>query len=230
MSRSGLFNMDVRGMMDVEAQLALLSLPRELRRRLLNRVAQRLRTPWRQRIRNQRDVNGNAFDARKHKLKKGQKKRMLSGLAKALDVTRLTPNEAELGWRKSKMAMIGRTHNQGMSYRVTAAQVRSWKRTNPLMATREQAKRLRRLGYKRERPGKNKRGKQTYMRPSVAWIQDNIRYNQAGLLIRSLKDEKLGPTSWEVTLPGREFFGIANDQEISALIALILPQILSSPQ
>lgn len=229
MGRSNALNMDVRGLLDAEAKLALLQLPPDKRKRLLNRVALRLRTQWRQRIRDQRDVHLSPFEPRKIK-HKGQKKRMLTGLARSLHVVRLTPSEAELGWGSRKLAMIASVHNAGMTYRASAAQLRRWKKVNPLMATREQAKRLRRLGYKRELPGKNKRGKQNGWRPGVAWIQENVKYAQAGLIIQKLKGEKLGPPSWDVKIPAREFFGIASQQEVSALVAHILPQILKSPK
>lgn len=229
MGLSNGLNMDVRGLLDVEAQLALLQLPATKRKRLLNRVALRLRTQWRQRIRDQRDLALSPFAPRKIK-RKGQKKRMLTGLAKSLHVVRLTNDHAQLGWGVRKLAMIANTHNKGMTYRVTAAQLRSYTKNTPRFATREQAKRMRRLGYKRQRPGKNKRGKQNSWRPGVAWIQENIKYGQAGLVIQKLKGEKLGPPSWDVKIPAREFFGIASQQEVSALVAHLLPQILNSPR
>lgn len=223
------FNMDVRGMLDVDAQLAMLSLPPKLRRRLLNRVGLRIRTQWRKRVREQRDLNGSAFAPRKQR-RKGQKAKMLTGLATHIGVTRLTDKEAELGWGKRKTAIIAGVHNAGMTQRRTAAQMQSWSRNTPLMATAEQAKRLRRLGYKVRQPGKTKRGNSRWLRPSVEWITDNIKYQQAGLLIRLLKQEKPGPQAWEIELPKREFFGVASQQEVSELVAHLLPQILNSPR
>ncbi len=229
MAASNPFNLDVRGMLDVEAQLALLSLPPKLRIRLLNRVGLRIRTQWRKRVREQRDLNGNAFAPRKRKRKKGQKAKMLSGLAAGVSVVRLTDAAAELGWGKRKTAIIAGAHNAGMTTRRTGAQMRGWTRNTPLMATAEQAKRLRRLGYK-VKAGKSKRGATRWLRPSVDWITDNLKYNQAGLLIRLLKQEQPGPTAWEIELPKREFFGVANQQEVSELVAYLLPQIINSPR
>lgn len=223
-------NFDVRGMLDVQAQLALVALPDKLRKRLLNRVALRLRTQWRQRVRSGLDIHGNSLEPRKHKRKAKQPATMLGGLAKALTVPRLTADEVELGWGKKLTAIIAGTHNRGHVYRRTAAQLRRWKKTSPLMATRLQAKKLRHLGYKVRLPGKSKRGKTRWMKPGVSWIQENVRYAQAGLLIRLLKDEKPGPTSWNIELPKREFFGPESPEEVGRLFAQLLPQILKSPK
>jgi len=218
-------NLDVRGLVEAQQQLALRAMPPRLRKRLLNRVAMRLRTTWRKRVRDQRDLSGSGFKPRASK----RKKKMLTGLAKALGVPRLTSEEVELGWGRKKNSMIAAVNNAGMTQRVTAAQMRRFKRLNPLMATRAQAKKLRQLGYKVLAAGKNKRGRARYMRPSLSWIQENVRYAKAGLLIRLLKDETPGPQAWDIVLPKREFFGPTSAQEVSALVELLLPQILNSP-
>lgn len=223
-SRNSL-NLDVRGLVEAQAQLALISLPARLRKRLLNRVALRLRTTWRKRVREQRDLSGTSFKPRATK----RKKKMLAGLAKALGVPRLTTEEVELGWGRKIDSIIAGVNNAGMTQRVTASQMRRLKRLNPLMATRAQAKKLRQLGYKVLVAGKNKRGRARYMRPTVSWIEENLRYTKAGLLIRLLKDQAPGPQTWNIVLPQREFFGPASPQEISALVEHLLPQILSSP-
>ena len=228
MGSSNPFNLDVRGLLDAEAQLAMVSLPPKLRRRLLNRLSLRIRAQWRKRVREQRDLNGSPFAPRKHK-RKGQKAKMLTGLASHLSVTRLTDTAAELGWGKRMTAIIAGAHNAGMKTRRTAQQMRGMKKSNPLMATAEQAKRLRRLGFKTP-AGKTKRGARRWLRPSVDWITQNIKYNQAGLLIRLLKQKQPGPTAWEIELPKREFFGVASQSEVNELIAHLLPQILNSPR
>jgi hypothetical protein len=224
-SRNAL-NLDVRGLIEAQAQLALIALPPQMRKRLLNRVALRLRTTWRKRVRDQRDVSGTSFRPRADKRKK---KKMLAGLAKALGVPRLTPEEVELGWGRKLNSVIAGANNAGMTQRVTASQMRRWKRLNPLMSTRAQAKKLRQLGYKVLIAGKNKRGRPRYLRPSLSWIQENVRYAQAGMLIRLLKDESPGPQAWKIVLPKREFFGPASAQEVCALVEHLLPQILRSP-
>ena len=229
MARADSLNVDLQGMADVEAQLAMASLPQKLKLRLLNRVSQRIRTQWRKRVREQHDLNGEAFTPRKKK-RKGQKAKMLGGLAAGISVTRLNDKGAELGWGSSKAAMIANVHNSGISQRRTAAQMRNQTRNKPTQATKGQAKRLRRLGFKVRLPSTSKRKKVRWMKPGVAWITDNLKYDQAGLLIKILSDEPAGPSSWEINLPKREFFGVASDQEVMELISYLLPQILNSPR
>jgi hypothetical protein len=229
MARSGLLNMNVEGMLDVETQLAMLSLPPKLQTRLMNRVGMRIRTQWRKRVRAQKDAKASPFEPRKvlrTGKNKRQKKLMLTGLARALRVTRLTAGATEVGWQNAKMAMIASVHNSGMTLKSGASQLRRQKKSTPLMATREQAKRMRRLGYTRAIAG----GKKRKMRPSVAWIIANIHYGQAGLILSKLNNEAPGPATWNVTVPAREWFGIANRQEVNDLVTYLIPQILNSPR
>lgn len=153
---------------------------------------------------------------------------MEAGLGKLLDVTRLTGNEAELGWRNTLTRWVASQQHHGVSERRTAAQMRQWNKVPPdTAATEKQAKRLRRLGFKTRQEGKN-----TPTRPSVAWIQQHLNYARAGLLIRVLDDERAestGAQSWDIKLPARQFLG-ASDSETSQLVNLVLQQILNSPR
>ncbi|AZD95319.1 MULTISPECIES: virion morphogenesis protein [Pseudomonas] len=226
MARHNPLSLDARGLLSVHDQLALLSLPPRLRRRLLNNASKRVRTIGRKRVRDQRNLDGSPFEARKGSAK--GKKKMEAGLAKLLQVTNLTPDEAELGWRNALTRWIATQQHNGISERRTAAQMRRWNKTAPgLAATDKQAKRLRRLGFRVRQAGKK-----TLTRPSVAWIQEHVNYAQAGLLIRILDDERnesTGAQSWEISLPKRQFLGVSNE-ETSQLLHQLLQQILNSPR
>lgn len=221
------FDLDVRGYLGVQEQLALLSLPPQLRRRLLNNVTKRVRSMSRQRIRQQQNVDGTPFAARKGDGK--GKKKMEAGLGKLLMVTRLSADEAELGWRNALTRWVAAQQHNGVSERRTAAQMRKWNKTPPgLAATEKQAKRLRRLGFK-----VRQEGKKSLTRPSVAWIQEHVNYAKAGLLIRILDDQKTettGAQSWDITLPKRQFLGVSTDRDTSLLVNQVLQQILNSPR
>lgn len=221
------FELDVRGYLGVQEQLALLSLSPQLRRRLLNNVTKRVRSMSRQRIRAQQNVDGTPFAPRKGSAK--GKKKMEAGLGKLLMVTRLNADEAELGWRNALTRWVASQQHNGVSERRTAAQMRKWNKTPPgLAATEKQAKRLRRLGFK-VRQG----GKKALTRPSVAWIQEHVNYAKAGLLIRILDDEKTestGAQSWDITLPKRQFLGASTQQDTGLLVNQVLQQILHSPR
>ncbi len=234
MAASNPFNLDVRGMLDVQAQLALVSLPPKLRIRLLNRLGKRVRTQWRDRVRQQRDASGAAFEPRKRKRKKGQPAKMLGNLPKYLNVTKATPDHVEVGYHPGQNSIIASAHNEGANIRMSAAQLRRQRKDTSGNATRYQARRLRRLGLKIRQPSKTKsngkRGKARWLKPGAAWIQENVGYDQAGLLIKVLANHQAGPTSWEIPLPKRQFFGITNQRDISELVAHLLPQILNSPR
>ncbi|NHN70586.1 virion morphogenesis protein [Pseudomonas fluorescens] len=221
------FELDVRGQLGVREQLALLSLPPKLRRRLLNQVTKRVRTMSRKRVRDQQNLDGSPFAPRKGDGK--GKKKMEAGLAKLMVVTRLSADEAELGWKNALTRWVATQQHNGVSERRTAAQMRRWNKTAPgLAASEKQAKRLRRLGFRVRQAGKK-----TLSRPSVAWIQEHVNYAQAGLLIRILDDERnesSGAQSWEITLPKRQFIGANTQRDTSLLVNQVLQQILTSPR
>ncbi|MGV6475012.1 phage virion morphogenesis protein [Azotobacter vinelandii] len=221
------FELDARGYLGVQEQLALLSLPPNLRRRLLNNVAKRIRNMSRQRIRQQQNLDGSPFAPRKNP-EAGQKK-METGLGKLLLVTRVSPEEAELGWRNGLTGWIAAQQHHGKSERRTAAQMRRWNRVHPnLAASERQARRLRRLGFRVRREGRK-----GLSRPSVAWILEHVQYNQAGLLIRILQGERAeggGAQSWDITLPKRQFLGVNTDRDTRLLVNQVLRQILNSPR
>ncbi|CAI8791020.1 virion morphogenesis protein [Pseudomonas sp. IT-P218] len=221
------FELDARGYLGVREQLALLSLPPQLRRRLLNNVTKRVRTMSRKRVRDQQNLDGTPFEARKGTGK--GKKKMEAGLAKLMLVTRVSPDKAELGWRNALTSWVAAQQHNGVSERRTAAQMKRWNNVPAgLAATEKQAKRLRRLGFR-----VRQEGKKSLSRPSVAWIQEHVNYAKAGLLIRILDDEKTessGAQSWEITLPKRQFIGVSTERDTGLLLNQVLQQILNSPR
>jgi len=220
-------DLDVRGLLNVDAQLALLDLSPQLRRRLLNNVTKRVRTMSRKRVREQKNLDGSPFAERKGSAK--GKKKMEAGLAKLLQVTRVSSDEAELGWKNALTRWVASQQHNGATERRTAAQMKRWNRVPPGIAcTDKQAKRLRRLGFRT-----SQKGKKTLTRPSVAWIQEHVNYAKAGLLIRILNDEKTetsGAQSWDITLPKRQFLGVETGSETRELVNQVFQQILNSPR
>lgn len=220
-------DLDVRGLLDVDAQLALLELSPQLRRRLLNRVTTRVRSMSRKRVRTQQNLDGTPFAERKGSAK--GKKKMEAGLAKLLQVTRVSPDEAELGWKNALTRWVASQQHNGGTERRTAAQMRRWNRVPAGVAcTDKQAKRLRQLGFR-----VRVTGKKSLSKPTVAWIKEHVNYAKAGLLIRILNDEKTetsGAQSWDITLPKRQFLGVGIGQETSELVNQVFQQILNSPR
>ena len=220
-------DLDIRGLLNVDAQLALMELRPQLRRRLLNNVTKRVRSMSRKRVREQKNLDGSPFAERKGSAK--GKKKMEAGLAKLLQVTRVSPDEAELGWKNALTRWVASQQHNGVSERRTAAQMRRWNKVPPGVAcTDKQAKRLRQLGFRVRVKGKKKLTK-----PSVAWIQEHVNYAKAGLLIRILNDERTessGAQSWDITLPKRQFLGVQSSNETRELVNQVFEQILNSPR
>ena len=220
-------DLDVRGLLNVDAQLALMELRPQLRRRLLNNVTKRVRSMSRKRVREQKNLDGSPFAERKGSAK--GKKKMEAGLAKLLQVTRVSPDEAELGWKNALTRWVASQQHNGVSERRTAAQMRRWNKVPPGVAcTDKQAKRLRQLGFR-----VRVKGKKNLTKPSVAWIQEHVNYAKAGLLIRILNDERTessGAQSWDITLPKRQFLGVETGSETRELVNQVFQQILNSPR
>ena len=220
-------DLDIRGLLNVDAQLALMELRPPLRRRLLNNVTKRVRSMSRKRVREQKNLDGSPFAERKGSAK--GKKKMEAGLAKLLQVTRVSPDEAELGWKNALTRWVASQQHNGVSERRTAAQMRRWNKVPPGVAcTDKQAKRLRQLGFR-----VRVKGKKNLTKPSVAWIQEHVNYAKAGLLIRILNDERTessGAQSWDITLPKRQFLGVQSSNETRELVNQVFEQILNSPR
>lgn len=113
---------DIRGLIEAEQRLQLLALPAGKRRRLLNNASKRLRTRNTRRIGTQRNLDGSPFAPRKQK----SRRKMLRRLSTRLQVTKLTPDAATLGWRQRRNARIAREHQLGLPTTVTSKR-RSWK-------------------------------------------------------------------------------------------------------
>lgn len=226
MARSTL-DLDVRGLLDAQAQLDLLVLPPKLRRRLLNRLGTRARSLSRKRIRNQQNLDGSPFAPRRDA--DAGKKKMEAGLGKLLQVTRVDADEAVLGWKNNLTSWVASQQHNGASERRTAQQMRRWNRVEEgAKSTDKQAKRLRRLGFRVRQAGRKR-----LSRPAVSWILENVSYMQAGVLIRVLDEERgesTGAQSWEIKLPKRQFLGAGNEQENRDLLNLLLDQIINSPR
>lgn len=224
------FELDIRGMLQAEDLISLLDLTPQKRRRLMNNVTKRVRSLSRQRIREQRNLDGSPFEARKDT---SNRKKMEAGLGKLLEVVRLSDSHAELGWRNRLTSWVASQQHNGAPERITARQVRELSKVPPgTAATAKQAKRLRQLGYKVARPMLRDKKRKILMRPTAEWITQHLSYPQAGLLIRILDDERKassGATSWEIKLPSRQFLG-ASDSETKELVNLVLRQIITAPR
>lgn len=209
---------DVRGLVHAQHLVQLLKLSAGKRRSVLNKVSKRVRTQSRGRLRAQRDLDGQAFAPRRAQ----RKGKMLRGLGKRLNVTRLTGTEAALGWANRRVSRIAGQQQRGHveTYTVEKARRRGKALDPNAPASRDQARALRQAGY-RVRKGKR------WTRPSASWIQQNLKAGQAGLVL-SILENKPKRNSWQITLPPRSFLG-ATPAEVRDLVGTVLQQTLNAP-
>ena len=180
-------------------QLSLLTLSPQKRRNILRGAGRKVRRDSKARLKGQRDLTGRAWQARSN----GRKKRMLSKLGRNLKVY-TSANDAKVGFGNALIGKIARAHQDGVSQKMTASEAaRKYGAPNyDGQATRKQGKALRNAGYRIRR----KRGK-GWKTPSIAWITDNLTLGKAAKIIRILRGEKKGKSSWNIGSPKRSFLG-----------------------
>ena len=202
---------NVIGLLPLKRQLELMKMPATMRRRLLYRVAKKVISDSKRRVREQRDLAGRPYEARKRKRKGGRK--MLSKLARQLKVVNNSSMEALIGFSRRSSAQIAAKQQYGFTETMTAAKMnRSGAGGHyDKPATRKQAIALREAGF----TVKKARGKGSKP-PTLKWVQNNLTIGQAGYALRQLRiwsGEKI-KTSWVTELPARSFLG-ANAADIS---------------
>ncbi len=199
---------NVEGLLPLKQQIELMTMPKSLRRRLLNRTAKAVIRDSKQRVRKQVDLDGKPFKKRAKKRKGSQ--RMLNKLVKELRVTSLTGTHAVVGFYRSSSSQIAAKHQYGSVETITAKQFQhNDKGGHEGPATRRQAIALREAGFK-IKSGNGKRLKA----PSLKWVVANMKQGQAGAALRYLR-EKAGQSiqqSWQTTLPARSFLGASKAQ------------------
>lgn len=178
------------------AELKLLTLPRERRKRALGQIGREVKKQARKNVRNQANVRGQRFADRKKK--RTRKGRMLSGFVRGGNIRhKSSDTNVSIGFKNEVMGRLAAAHQYGSSETVRAkpmspAKLKEWERSP---ATKQQAKEIQKLGFK---VGKK--------RVSQKYIAERLTRIQALALINKLEGDKAGKQSWESGLPAREFF------------------------
>ena len=191
----------------VNNELKLLLLSPQKRRRILRGAGRKVRRDSRQRIRGKKDLTGKTWQGRSN----GRKTRMLKKLGKHLQV-QTSPHAAKVTFANKRLGQIARAHQDGINQTMTADEAASKYGTpkDGAKATKQQAKALREEGYKiRRNKGKG------WKKATLKWITTNLSQQQAGLILRTLRDEE-SKTRWTIQLPERSFLG-QNQVEYKAL-------------
>lgn len=203
-----MIDLKIKGGLSVQQQLRALRLPAGKRRTINRALTRKVASFSRVRIRQQRGLDGRAWEARKT----GRGK-MLRGLSKRMQIQAHSEG-GKIRFMGGKVA-----YKQQHGFKETFDADKAAKRyggsgnTDNKPATRSQARRLKALGYRR------KRGKR-YSKPTQAWIMRNMSMGQAGAIIRAMaggtrKDE------WTVELPARSFLGVTDSDDEMLLDLLV---------
>ncbi|MBJ7536955.1 phage virion morphogenesis protein [Marinomonas transparens] len=198
------------------AELKLLSLTPARRKRAMSQMGREVQRQSRRNVKQQRDVNGRSFAARKkRRTKKG---RMLSGLVKRGNMRqRAKTNSVTIGFKNDVMAHLAYEHQYGTTKKVKARKMSSsqsaeWEKAP---ATRQQAQEMNALGFRVAAKGGKKR------RVSQAWIIEHLTKKQALGILYELKGSEHKKPSWETVLPARRFFA-SDAQWVRAMAASVM--------
>ena len=195
---------DKRSYLRLKEQLALISLDKKRRQKILKKLGQYITKKTKKDIRANRDPDGKQWQGRK----KGRKK-MLRGFAKKLKHYQRDSNHTLfIGWpsRRGSVALAhqeGKVEKSGFNKRFQQTKKnREPKKNDP--ATRDQAKELRDLGFRLAAQGRQKRGR----KPTVKFITTNMTVGEVAKKISELEN-KVPARKWDIKRPKRRLIGIS---------------------
>lgn len=204
-----------RDRLNFNEKLALLAMPARKRIWILKTLGRWERQNTRQRIRQQRDVNGRSLAKRK----RGGKGKILKRMGKGLEPYVRNASRLELTWKNKKIGRIAATHHIGQKQKMTANMMKKRYGTPDYSApcTRKQAKRLRELGH--TVPTKSGKGRK---KPTLRYLTETMSLGQAGEVISSLSN-KPKKTEWDIPLAERQVLG-SHDKEVNRQLINIIEQ------
>lgn len=207
--------MDVSSALTMKQNLKILQMNPAKRRRLLKILARSVIKKSRNRLKEQKDIEGRKWAERKNQK---NKKKMLRKLGKGMSAT-VNTKSAKVGFKNPIVGRIAKAQQDGISEVMTREKMQK-KYGSPdyaASATRTQAKALRNEGYKIRR--KNGKG---WKSPTLKWIVSHLTLGQAGLVLRIMRDEP-SKKSWVIPLPSRPFMGVS-EKEKNTMIQTIFDQ------
>jgi hypothetical protein len=205
---------NIDGLIPATRRLNSLQLTGIKKRRELTKLARKVISNSKKRVRQQTDLDGGAYRKR-HKKRKDRGK-MLARLYQRLQVMRNDGGNADISF-PGVAATIAAAQQYGQSQTVTATSLRGRNGGDPRdgPATKKQGKALRDLGYKIK-------GR----KPSISWITQHMKVGQAGCAIKWLREKQGLParSSWTTRLPARSALG-ATSVEVDTLIDILINDI-----
>jgi hypothetical protein len=206
-------------------QLELLKLSPQQRQIALRVLGKRLINNAKSRIKQQRNIDGSGFAARRSQR---TKRKMLRGLAKGL-VLRADSNAATVTYANTLAGKIARAQQEGVGEIMTAAimaqrDMRLKKVvTDTSPATAFQAAALIENGFVIRTAGAYEKGKGYIKgrekRASKLWIKRNLTMKKAGAILHSMRG--VGLPKWLLTGTARSFLGLSSS-DIDAMADSLL--------
>ena len=197
------------------------------RQKMARKLADEVRKLSVKNVKQQIKIEGSPFAKRK---KARLKRRLLIGLGKLMKVSSRASSGggAAVGWKNSLTGQIAYRHQHGVPEDWTPQKLAKEKRnSDPAHSqpcTPKQARALLKEGYKRAYHNKN--GKVMLKRVSAAWLQENMKAGQAGLILRALRTGSTkGKQKWTVEVAPRTFLGV-NETQTKELLETASRQIL----
>lgn len=189
----------------LQKELKAAELPPRQRRRLLYRILKLgVMVAARRHQKRQENADGIKWPARQN----GFPGKMMSQLPKMMAISELPATESAQIYLKGKKrvppGVVGQIQQTGFTTQMTAAKAARASQQNGDGATLRQAKRLHDLGYT-EFPVSAPR------KPAVSEIMSSLSKQKAGAIIRSLEGRR-AKASWTITLPGREWLAVSDDE------------------
>jgi len=208
----------IEGELSLQQQIKIFRLSPAKKGRINKKLARKVITSSRKRIRQQTDIEGNRYAVRKVK-KRGK---MLRGLSKAM---RVSSNEKQglVDFSSVLAGRIARLQQEGLDeiVRKSEAVKRLKKNVEGDEPSTKQARRLQSSGFQRRKA--NGKG---YVDASKPWIKKNLSSAQAGFLIRKLEGKK-PKSSWVIKGTARSFLGV-DQQDEKELTKIIVSEILKT--
>ena len=210
-----------QSLLSAKQVLKALGLPPEKRKRLLWRAANEVKKISKQNITKQQTPSGKAWRERKNK-RKGQKKKMLTGMKELIVINDNDENAAHITMAKGNYAVhgavVGSFHQKGHKRTATKSSSPSGrKNTLPDSApcTRGQAKALKAIGWTVWARRINPDAKQGRRRvPTVKWMMANLKQKEVRKAFHKLKEDGFIQTknSWAISVPPRQFMGASPEK------------------
>ncbi|MGF1876670.1 phage virion morphogenesis protein [Photobacterium frigidiphilum] len=195
---------DKRSYLRVKEQLALIMLDRKSRKRILSHIGRYTKKRTQKNMRAQKNPDGHQWKRRQ----RGRGK-MFKGLARKIKYFQGDNNRVVyIGWPGfsgyvAEKHHVGENEQSSLQARFKQAKTKKEPKKTDL-ATREQARALRDLGFRLAPQGRQKRGK----KPTLKFITQNMTVAEAAKMIRTL-DNKKPARKWAIERPTRRLIGIS---------------------